>query len=226
MAERLFDKKNVAAFESELRSLELTGMGTATLESFLKAGLSQEREWESGEALAEAFLEECYEVVFPWNMRRDKRTPQASLPGADLLGLVWENGQSQFVLGEVKTSSEAQAPPQVMYGRNGMTQQLERLSSRKDIQYQVILWFWERTKTSEFAERFRKATVAFFNSAGTVIQLIGVLVRDTAPNPLDLSGRGQALRKILDAHTRCLLIGLYLPIPLDDLARRIARGPS
>ena len=62
-------------------------------------------------------------------MERDKRTPKASLPGADLVDFVSHNGETRLVLGEVKCSSDRNTPPNVMIGRHGMTKQLETLAT-------------------------------------------------------------------------------------------------
>ena len=47
---------------------------------------------------------------------RDRRTPRASLRGADLIGFHCENEALFLLLGEVRTSSEKNTPPRVMRG--------------------------------------------------------------------------------------------------------------
>ena len=39
-------------------------------------------------------------MKFPWNSDRDKRTPKASLPGADLVGFIENGDEVVLVLGE------------------------------------------------------------------------------------------------------------------------------
>ncbi|NCC61037.1 MAG: hypothetical protein EOM12_08860 [Verrucomicrobiae bacterium] len=56
------------------------------------------------EALAEAWLEKEHKVIWPWNMERDKRNANASLPGADLVGFVENGSEIRLILGEVKSS--------------------------------------------------------------------------------------------------------------------------
>lgn len=104
-------------FEPDLRGLATTGMETAFVERLLKAAPVPES-WEVGEALAECALkvDSGREIHWPWNTVRDRRTPRASLPGTDLVGFCRLNGSALLVFGEVKTSSEDAAPPNVMYG--------------------------------------------------------------------------------------------------------------
>ena len=45
-------------------------------------------------------------VDWPWNTVRNRRTPRASLPGADLVGFYRENDTVLLLFGEVKTSSD------------------------------------------------------------------------------------------------------------------------
>lgn len=124
---RLLDEEHSLEVEADLQALATTEMAVDTLERLL--ALEPEKEdWEVGEALAECVLEEEYGVVWPWNSERDKRTPKASLPGADLIGLIKDGGKALLVLGEVKTSFDAKAPPGVMSGRSGMIHQLDNLA--------------------------------------------------------------------------------------------------
>jgi hypothetical protein len=94
------------AFEDELRAAATTGMETEFVGKFLKAVPPPEA-WEVGEVFAECILSmdsEVGDVVWPWNGRRDRKTPRASLPGADLVGLCRRDSAVFFLLGEVKTS--------------------------------------------------------------------------------------------------------------------------
>ena len=83
VAARLNDEEGSIEFESHLRGLSLTGFGKSSLEAVLDAKIPEERDWAVGEAFAEAWLSQEHGVIWPWNMERDKRNANASLPGAD-----------------------------------------------------------------------------------------------------------------------------------------------
>ncbi|MDP2833065.1 MAG: hypothetical protein Q8Q28_07190 [Pseudomonadota bacterium] len=116
--ERLDDAEH--AFEDDLRGLVTTGMASDVLADLLAAPTIHE-DWQVGEALAECLLEDIEGAVWPWNTERDKRTPKASLPGADMIGFVRLDEQVYLLLGETKSSSEANSPPNVMTGRTGIS---------------------------------------------------------------------------------------------------------
>ena len=128
-----------SSFDSELRGLATTGMETRFVEHLLRA-VPVPQGWEIGEAFAECALRDDsdHEVHWPWNTVRDRRTPRASLPGADLVGFCCD-GQDVFLLfGEVKTSSDARTPPGVMSGSGGMAWQLEQSATRLDVQHALL----------------------------------------------------------------------------------------
>ena len=66
--------------------------------------------WRVGEAIAEVYLTDWRNCLFPWPMSRDARRSGVSLPGADLVGLTTGKTGERFVFGEIKTSSEATYP--------------------------------------------------------------------------------------------------------------------
>ena len=88
VAARSRDAEAQDDFEDELQALATTDMSIDFLRQVLQA-VPADKGWEIGEALAETLLREDdnREVIWPWNELRDRRTPQASLPGADLVGL-------------------------------------------------------------------------------------------------------------------------------------------
>jgi hypothetical protein len=222
---RLDDEEGEQDFRVELQGLSLTGMGTEYLEKVLKAKIPESRDWAAGEALSEAYLIECYGVVFPWNMERDKRNPFASLPGADLVGFIkQDDGTFRLALGEVKTSSENKYPPQVMYGRGGMIHQLDNLASDLVIIRQLLKWLLPRTRKEPYKNVFKNSCITFFNSQAKAITLFGVLIRDTAPNEQDLQKRGQSLRDKLELPSQCQLVALYLPWSIEELIPHIRKG--
>ncbi len=159
-------------------------------------------------------------------MERDKRHPNASLPGADLIGFRSEGGDTRLVLGEVKSSTDANTPPGVMNGRSGMIHQIDNLANDLSRICQLLKWLLHRCKGTENENLFDKAVKLFFNSGNKAITLIGVLIRDTQPNERDLRPRGQTLAKKLQNPTLCHLMAIYLPCAIADLPSRLQGGAS
>jgi len=225
VASRLDDSEGNDEFRSHLNGLALTGLGKDSLAEVLNADHPEERAWAAGEALAEAYLEEEEDIVFPWNMERDKRNPFGSLPGADIVGFVGDDTDCRFVLGEVKSSSEHRYPPQIMSGRSGhMGHQLDNLAGNLTTICQLLKWLLPRVKNTVYQPKYDQAAASYFNSGNKKVKLFGVLVRDTEPNASDLSGRGSAVRQELSVPTNCRLIALYLPFGLDQLIDQIREG--
>ncbi|VTS66444.1 Uncharacterised protein [Streptococcus dysgalactiae subsp. equisimilis] len=199
-------------------------MGQEALEEVLAAEVPETRDWAAGEALAEAVLEAQHDVVLPWNTERDKRNPFASLPGADIVGFQRDGDSHRLALGEVKCSSEAQSPPQVMSGRSGMTHQLDTLASNLATLCQLLKWLLPRVKGTEHETAFNNACTRYFNSANRDLVLFGVLIRDQAVRETDLQARGRTLAGRLQAPSCCRLLALYLPWPIAQLPERVGQG--
>ena len=186
VASRLHDEVGKADFAAHLNSLASTGFAQENLQAILAAEHPEERDWAVGEALAEAWLSREHGVVWPWNMERDKRTPQASLPGADLVGFVTQGSETRLALGEVKSSSDSRTPPNVMTGRSGMTHQLESLATDMGLLYTLIRWLQPRCRGNSSEPLFNAAVGLLFQTGNKAMTLFGVLVRDTPPDELDL----------------------------------------
>lgn len=224
VAARLHDAAGHDTLTEHLRGLSLTGMGQEALEEVLTAEVSETRDWAAGEALAEAVLEAQHDVVLPWNTERDKRNPFASLPGADIVGFQRDGESHRLALGEVKCSSEAKWPPQVMSGRSGMTQQLDTLANNLATLCQLLKWLLPRVKNTKYEAAFNDACTRYFNSGKRDLVLFGVLVRDQAVRETDLQARGRGLAGRLQAPSCCRLIALYLPWPIAQLPARVGQG--
>lgn len=204
-------------FEAELRGLATTGMQTDFVERLLRA-VPDEKSWAVGEAFAECVLADdaTREICWPWNLARDRRTPRASLPGADLVGFCKEGESVLLLFGEVKTSSDAGTPPNVMNGSGGMAWQLEEEATRLDIQHALLKWLRSRCVSPEHRELYRTAVQRYVQSVGREILLVGILLRDTKPNHLDLTSRAKALAAKLGNPTRIEITAWYLPVPIKD----------
>lgn len=204
-----------ASFASDMRGLATTGVETKFIERLLRSATAP-KPWEIGEALAECTLRDSGVAHWPWNTVRDRRTPRASLPGADLVGFHSDGESAQLLLGQVKTSTEVASPPRVMRGSDGMQAQLSTCAKDIDVLFSVMRWLHARCTTSEMRQLYVRAMKRFLASEGADIVVVGVLVRDTTPNESDLSGSGQALSGKLLPPTRVELLAWYLPVPMSD----------
>lgn len=223
---RLHDAVGKADFTAHLNGLASTGFSQDSLQAILEAEQPEERDWAVGEALAEAWLSREHGVVWPWNMERDKRTPQASLPGADLVGFVTHGSETRLALGEVKCSSDGNTPPNVMTGRHGMARQLENLATDIGLLHALIRWLQPRCRGNDSEPHFNAAISLLLQSGNKAMSLFGVLVRDTQPDERDLRKRGQYLGGIVKAPAGCRLLALYLPCSIASLPARVQGGAS
>lgn len=228
VASRLYDQEENDGFESHLRSLASTGFAKEeSLNRILSAEILEERDWAVGEALSEAWLNKEYNVIWPWNMERDKRNPKASLPGADLIGFIQINNETRFAFGEVKSSSEEKYPPQVMSSRLGhMGHQINNLATNLSLIFQLLKWLSPRCKGTQHELLYNSSIILYLKSGNKAVSLFGVLVRDTEANELDLKACGQALGTTLQSPTVCQLIALYLPCTIKELPTRVKGGET
>jgi hypothetical protein len=120
------------------------------------------------------------------------------------------------LFGEVKTSSEKTAPPNVMYGSGGLTWQLEEEATRLDICLSLLMWLRTRCTSVEHIALYREAVQRYLQSQGKEILLVGVLLRDTTPNELDVANRSIMLAGKLEAPTQIEITAWYLPIAIAD----------
>lgn len=153
---------------------------------------------------------------WPSNIERDKRTPKASLPGADLIGFVENDGKVCLLLGEVKTSSESKTPPQVLLGRNGMIAQLGRLSSDQPIHRSLLNWLHARCKNTPYWPLFQEALDHYLASGRKRLVLAGLLMRDTAPAEKDLASPAVNLADRIEPPMSANLQAWYFPISTGD----------
>lgn len=223
VSRRVTDEES--GFAADLHGLATTDMATEQVERLLRA-VPDPKRWEIGEALAECALREDsgHEMHWPWNTVRDRRTPRASLPGADLVGFCRLDGAVWLTFGEVKTSSEAKAPPNVMSGSSGMGWQLEKSAKRPNIQRTLLQWLHTRCSREPHRSMYEEAVRRFLESQGKTLLIVGVLIRDTQPNEADLGGRGKALALRLPAPTRVQLFAWYLPVPIAQWPALLREG--
>lgn len=164
-----------------------------------------------GESIAESFLTTHRSCSFPWPDARDMRNSNSSLPGADLVGIISEESNIVFTFGEVKTSVEEKYPPQLVYGRSGLTGQIEDLRDDVTKRDQLVRYLSFRAIRSAWKESF---IVAFnnYNKKSANIRLFGILIRDILPNEKDLKTRVSALNCGCPPYMMIELIALYFPL--------------
>ncbi|MCR4442854.1 MAG: hypothetical protein QHH10_11100 [Peptococcaceae bacterium] len=211
VAERLRDTDGKSAVAAPIAGLQLTKFQQANLERILKE--TNVPEWRIGEALAECYLEDNYDCLFPWQSGRDMRNPNASLSGADLVGFQGKSGQARFAFGEVKTSEDKRTPPKVMSGRNGMVCQLETLCDDLTRINTLVRYLGIRHIGQPWSEMYKTAFIAYLNNTSDIV-LLGVLVRTTTADAADLQKRVKNLAA--KNPKRAVLLALYIPLPLRD----------
>jgi hypothetical protein len=208
VAEIIFDYDGQAKVSSLLASAATTEFDSSHISRILQDPTVVEN-WRVGEAMAEAYVRQHRSCNFPWPDGRDERKKGSSLPGADLVGFQ-QNGQTvRFVLGEVKTSAEEKYPPQVMYGRHGLKQQLEDLRDNVSIRDGLVKYLAHRAVNADWQQRFIEASRRYITD-NTDVQLFGLLIRDVVPNKDDLDARIEKLSKDCPLKMNIELIAIYL----------------
>lgn len=216
ISERALDLVFEGSVASKLQDLASTGAASTWIQDFLENAVSHDVvPWQVGEAVAEAILEKSKGVVFPWNTKRDERNPRASLQGADLVGLSVESSGCRLLFGEVKSSGDEKSPPGVLHGKSGMTQQLERIITKKTLQLTLIKWLIARRIDGVVGDQLDDALACFVETGGASVRLVGVLVRDTEADEDDVSARGIKLGSKVVSPGSVELVVLYLPWKME-----------
>lgn len=207
----VFDDQGKADLQELLAGVAETSFEQEQLAQVLAAPEDVE-DWRVGEAIAEAYLTEHRDCLFPWPDGRDERKSGSSLPGADLVGFQSKGDIQRFAFGEVKTSSETSYPPQVVTKKkDGLKKQIEDLRDKKKDRDDLVEYLAFRASGSSWKEHFKSATKRYINNSHDV-SLFGVLVRDVEPNQNDLKLRVQQLAEGCPNGTEIELLALYLPI--------------
>lgn len=206
----LFDDEGKSGIEELIiPGEEETGFSTDALKRILSAPEVVE-DWRVGEAIAEAYLADHRDCVFPWRGSRDERKSRSSLPGADLVGFGVDIAGYCFAFGETKTSSENTYPPRVMYGKTGLTKQVEDLRDKESIRDDLFRYLGFRSNGAPWRPYFEAAGKRYLRDSSDVM-LFGVLVRDVSPNGSDLQTCVHTLAKDCPEGTRVEIFAIYLP---------------
>jgi len=216
----VFDDQGKADIEGLLATVTETSFEQDQLAQVL-ASPNNVEDWRVGEAVAEAYLTDHRDCLFPWPDGRDERKSGSSLPGADLVGVQTDDHGDRFVFGEVKTSGEAKYPPGAVYGRTGLKKQLEDLRDKVSIRNDLFTYLGHRAKNAPWLNRFKAASKRYLNNSSD-IQLVGVLVRDVEPREDDVRVRVEKLGNDCPAGTEIELLAMYLPAgSVNQLAQKV-----
>lgn len=206
-----------------IESIEGTGFSDADLKVFLNPETLPE-DWRVGEALAQAYLVAHRTCSFPWPASRDLRNPVASPAGTDLVGFAEHKSEYFFAFGEVKTSTEQKWPPSLIYGRHGLKQQLEDLRDSTEHKDALVRYLGLHSVNASWIKFFRHAFRRYISSK-TNVSIFGLLIRDVAPNPDDLSARTKSIANGCPQDSRIELIAIYLPSgAVPTLPHRTKKG--
>jgi hypothetical protein len=225
--DRLYDVQGTEELVDEFGDIVETGFEKEILVDVFRVDLNPDS-WKIGEALAECYLEDHEGVRFHYNDIRDAKNPKASFHGADLVGFVDVNGETIFLFGEVKTSSDRSSPPQVLYGRSGMVQQLEDIKNNSEKRKSLIRWLGFKVNNLSdehpFKIDYKNALTVYLNYDQKKIKLVGILVRDTEPLESDVKSRYEKLKDNLQKEMCLELFALYIPISIDNLKDYVSNG--
>jgi hypothetical protein len=219
--DKLLDSEGTNEIINQLANLEdLKSTGFNDIWLFDVLGLddviTKHEDWRIGEAFAEFHLEDCHSCRFYYNELRDARNVHGNKTGADLLGFIELDGETIFLFGEVKTSNEKKYPPQVLYSRHGMVDQLKDLATNPKTRKTLVRYLGFKVKDLDITNPFKADFVkAFKNYSLNRFSLVGILIRDTDSNENDLKARYKALRKSISA-TGLKMLALYIPIKMGD----------
>lgn len=168
--------------------------------------------WRVGEAIAEAFVADIGNCVFPWPTGRDLKNPNASPAGCDLTGFQPVKDAElpyRFAFGEVKTSEENKAPPSVM---TSLGTQLFGLRDNRQVKDALLRYLGLHAVRAPWEPMFKSAAKRYLSSNTTDVAVYGVLVRDIAPSASDIAGRAKALAADCPVQTDIEMYALYLPL--------------
>ena len=199
---------------STLQSLAEAGFSPEVIQQVLRSGRGDPSgtalQGDFGEVFASLFLTSQFNMQFPWPTFWDRRTPEASLSGGDLVGLARDEKGAVFVIGQVKSSTENRHPPTVVYHRkHGLVAQLERLRCNHEHVLSHLKWLLIRAEGASWQENLFHALSRVTMEQSDLL-VIGVLVRDCHPSEADLRRAHSAFAETPGA--RVLLLGCYLPV--------------
>lgn len=206
---------------ASIQSLYQAGFSSDFIEETVGSGYADSSKnallGDFGEVLASLFLASELDMQFPWPPFWDRRNPKDSLGGADLVGLAHDTDGAQFVVGQVKTSSQDNFPPSVVSNsEHGLIAQMSALKRGRKIVLSLIRWLLPRAEGKAWMNDLYQA-MARYEEISTDLLIVGVLVRDCVPTEKDLLRAYKAL--VHEQGAKIHLFGCYLPVSLSECVR-------
>lgn len=199
-------------------AIDMTGFDSENLQAVFDT-MPKVSNFRIGELVAEKIVESRYSAKFTYNSDRDLKNPNSNNTGADLVGFIeMEDGAVNFLFGEVKTSEEHANPPGVMYGSTGMIDQLVELGTNSDKLKSLVKWIFIKCNSDKdlLVQKYIREAMQHYVKDRSSIQLIGVLVRDTDPNEMDLKNRYIDLKKRINGQHNVQLLAVYSNYKMKD----------
>ena len=223
VAEVVFDDAGNLDLQALLSSVPETEFDQTAVRGIL-TNTKKPENWRVGEALAESYLAHKYDCYFPWPDGRDERRSGSSLPGADLVGFQRRGDEERFAFGEIKTSSDENHPPKVMYGPMGLKQQLEDLRNKPSLRDDLVKYLGHRAVYSPWKIRYKNAASRYLKNSYDV-RVYGVLIRDVSPHENDLKVRVSKLVEDCPEQMNMELLAIYLPVgSISTLSSKVIRS--
>lgn len=223
---KYYDLECTEILVKDFSSIDKTGFSKNILEEVFSVEPDL-KNWKIGECITECYLEDNHKIRFHYEPSRDAKNPEGNLHGADIVGFSELEDETIFVFGEVKTSTDTNSPPGVMSGRSGMICQLENIKDEDSIKQLLIRWLAFKVQGKDDTDPFRKdfidALKTYFKSEKKKLKLVGVLLRDTSPNPKDLKSRYENFIQDMDPKMFLSLSAIYFSIQIDNLSNYLKK---
>ena len=204
----LYDDPGRAVVDTVMSGLRETDFDQSGTQAFFARSMGLEK-WRVGEAICRQYLTVHRACLF-WQAEWDLRRSNASSAGPDLVGFHLGGSSPCFAFGEVKTSSEADQPPTVVRGSDGLVQQLLELRASKDYRDQQVRYLARRVELADWFQQFESAYRRYVKD-DLDVRLFGCLIRDVEPSKSDLR---HAVAKLASGQPQPMMIELlaiYLP---------------
>jgi hypothetical protein len=219
VAAKLRDSDGSALLQEYILELGDTGFDTTRLDEQVTQS-PRAKDWEIGEAFAEAVLEDHHDASFPWPTALDKRTPRASLPGPDLVGF-HRKLTPRFLFGEIKSSSQEDPRSLVTDADDALLKQLSRLTTSTPHQQQLIQWMLVKaTQDPRWLQVLNAALKQYSTPTGRG-WIVGILVRGgRVPAQAELAKAHEELAAV-ESGFEVTLMAFYLPFHKDEWVRLV-----
>jgi hypothetical protein len=102
----------------------------------------------------------------------------------------------------------------VIYGADGLRDQIDRLLSSEERRHVLIAWLLVRAEGKAWKEKFDRCLDAYFLPSSKAV-VVGILLSGRTAEEAHLRPVRAAVEARLTSHS-VILLGYYLPIPVAD----------